>query len=194
MSIVAKALVFATHHHQHQHRKGTKIPYMAHLLNVCKILAERDCSDELLAAALLHDVVEDTEVTIQEVEEMFGNRIGELVRGATELDKLEKKAIEKESSWLERKEHTIHFLKHEATTDQLLVSAADKLDNLRSIVYDHARMGESLWKRFNASKDQQAWYYTSIASILQAKGKDNSTLAEIGNEMNDLCKNVFPAA
>ena len=191
MSIVSKALVFATEHHQHQHRKGTKIPYMAHLLNVCKLLAENDCSDEILAAALLHDVVEDTDVTIEEVEEKFGLQGAELVRGATELDKLEKKAIEKESSWQERKEHTIHFLEHEATTDQLLVSAADKLDNLRSIAYDHARIGEALWKRFNATKDQQAWYYGAVASILQAKGSDNKILAEFGNEMTMLCKKVF---
>jgi len=191
MSIVSQALVFATEHHQHQHRKGTKIPYMAHLLNVCKLLAENDCSDEILAAALLHDVVEDTDVTIEEVEEKFGLQVAELVRGATELDKLEKKAIEKESSWQERKEHTIHFLEHEATTDQLLVSAADKLDNLRSIAYDHARIGEALWKRFNATKDQQAWYYGAVASILQAKGSDNKILAEFGNEMTMLCKKVF---
>lgn len=98
MSIVSEALVFATQHHQHQHRKGTKIPYMAHLLNVCKLVAENNCSDEVLAAALLHDIVEDTDVTIEQVEEKFGRQVAEIVRGATELDKLEKKAIEKESS------------------------------------------------------------------------------------------------
>jgi (p)ppGpp synthase/HD superfamily hydrolase len=191
MSIVSQALVFATEHHQHQHRKGTKIPYMAHLLNVCKLLAERECSDEVLAAALLHDVVEDTDVTIQEVEEKFGQHVAEIVRGATELDKLEKKAIEKESSWQSRKEHTIHFLQHEATTDQLLVSCADKLDNIRSIVYDHERIGEAIWKRFNASKEQQAWYYSSISSIAKEKGKSNSILAELAAEMEVLVNKVF---
>lgn len=140
MSIVSKALVFATEHHQHQHRKGTKIPYMAHLLNVCKLVAENNCSDEVLAGALLHDIVEDTHVTIEEVETTFGKQVADIVRGATELDKLEKRAIEKEGSWQSRKEHTFHFLQHEATTDQLLVSGADKLDNLRSIVYDHKRI------------------------------------------------------
>ena len=86
MSIVSQALVFATEHHQHQHRKGTRIPYMVHLLNVCKVLAERDCSDEIVAAALLHDVVEDTDVTIEEVEDKFGWQVAEIVRGATELE------------------------------------------------------------------------------------------------------------
>ena len=191
MSIVSKALIFAAEHHQYQHRKGTKIPYMTHLLNVCKIVAENNCSDEVLAAALLHDVVEDTEVTIEQVEEIFGKQIAEIVRGATELDKLEKKVIEKESSWLERKKHTIHFLQHEASTDQLLVSAADKLDNLRSIVYDYNKFGEKLWSRFNASKEQQSWYYTSIATILMDKGNKNSILLMMGKEMVDLCRDVF---
>lgn len=189
MSIVTEALVFATEHHKHQHRKGTKIPYMVHLLNVCKILAERDCADELLAAALLHDIVEDTDVTIQQVEDKFGAQVADMVRGATELDKLEKKAVQKESSWKERKEHTIHFLQEAATTEQLLVSFADKLDNLRSIAYDHAKIGEALWKRFNASKEQQGWYYSSIAGI--GKHKQNPVLNEIGAEMEALCKTVF---
>ena len=191
MSIVSQALVFATQHHQHQHRKGTKIPYMAHLLNVCKLVAENNCSDEVLAGALLHDVVEDTNVTIEEVEEIFGNQIAEIVRGATELEKLEKKSIEKESSWQERKEHTIHFLQQEATTDQLMVSAADKLDNLRSIVYDYERISEDIWLRFNATKAQQGWYYTSIANIMLEKGKQNHILELFGREMNELCKKVF---
>lgn len=191
MSIVSQALVFATEHHQHQHRKGTKIPYMVHLLNVCKIVAENNCSDEVLAAALLHDVVEDTDVTIEEVQAKFGERVAEIVRGATELDKLEKKAIEKESSWQHRKEHTILFLQEEASIDQLMVSGADKLDNLRSIHYDYKRIGEQLWSRFNATKEQQGWYYSSIATVLMAKGKDNAVLGQMGREMIDLCEDVF---
>jgi (p)ppGpp synthase/HD superfamily hydrolase len=191
MNIVSEALVFATKYHKEQHRKDTKIPYMAHLLNVCKLLAENNCSDELLAAALLHDIVEDTDVTIQEVETTFGQHIADLVRGATEIDKLEKKNSGKESSWLKRKEHTIHFLSQEATIDQLLVSGADKLDNLRSIVYDYSKIGNIIWTRFNASKEQQAWYYSSIANILVVKGTQNKILAEFGDEMVQLCKKVF---
>lgn len=191
MSIISQAIVFAAERHQHQFRKGSRIPYMSHLLNVCRILGERNCSDEILAAALLHDVVEDTEVTIEEVESRFGNIIAEIVRGATELDKLEKRSIEKESSWQERKEHTIHFLEHEASLDQLLVSCADKLDNLRSIVHDHERIGEAVWYRFNASKEKQSWYYRSIAAIMREKGKENKILGELAGEMDQLVKRVF---
>lgn len=191
MSIVSKAIVFAAQHHQHQLRKATRIPYMSHLLNACRTLAEHDCDDELLAAALLHDVVEDTPVTIQEVEAEFGARVAELVRGATELEKLEKQAIEKESSWEQRKQHTIHFLEHEATTDQLLVSAADKLDNLRSIYLDKKKIGKKVWERFNASKDQNDWYYRELARIFKERGKDHEVLGTLGRELGKLHNKVF---
>lgn len=98
MSIVSTALVFAPENHRHQFRKGIRIPYMWHLLNVCRILAEKDCEDELLAAALLHDIVEDTEVTIEEVEEKFGSRVAEIVRGATEAEMLQKKRVTKKAA------------------------------------------------------------------------------------------------
>jgi (p)ppGpp synthase/HD superfamily hydrolase len=191
MSIISRALVFAAEHHQHQFRKGSRIPYMSHLLNVCRILADNNCSDEILAAALLHDVVEDTEVTIEEVELRFGKQVAEIVRGATELDKLEKKSIEKESSWQERKEHTLHFLEHEATIDQLLVSCADKLDNLRSILHDHERIGEAVWQRFNASKEKQSWYYGSIADVMAEKGKENEIISKLSSEMKLLVSRLF---
>ena len=165
---------------------------MAHLLNVCKILAERDCEDEVLSAALLHDIVEDTEITIQEVEDRFGKRIAEIVRGCTEQDKLEKQAMDKRASWKERKQHTIHFLKTEATDEQLLVAAADKLDNLRSIAYDQKRIGEAIWKRFNASKEQQHWYYLWIADAFEKRANEkNVVLRELAAEMKALCRKVF---
>jgi (p)ppGpp synthase/HD superfamily hydrolase len=75
--------------------------------------------------------------------------------------------------------------------EQLLVSAADKLDNLRSIVYDYERIGTALWPRFNATKEQQAWYYSSISNIVAEKGKDNTVLKIFGDEMMGLCKRVF---
>lgn len=191
MSIVSRAIVFAAQHHQHQLRKGTRIPYMSHLMNVCKTLAELDCRDEYLAAGLLHDVVEDTPVTIEEVEAEFGEEVALLVRGATELEKLEKRSIEKESSWEERKKHTIHFLEHEATEAQLTVSAADKLDNLRAIYLDKKRIGKQIWERFNASKKQQDWYFGEIARIVRERGKSNAALTHLGRELGKLHNKVF---
>jgi (p)ppGpp synthase/HD superfamily hydrolase len=90
MNIVTRAIEFATEHHKTMIRTGTKIPYLTHLFNVCKIFAERNCDDEILAAALLHDIVEDTTVTIQVVEAKFGVRVAAMVAGATEPFKLGK--------------------------------------------------------------------------------------------------------
>ncbi|WP_332733873.1 HD domain-containing protein [Flavihumibacter sp.] len=191
MSIVSKAMLFAAEHHQHQLRKGTRIPYMSHLMNVCKTLAEQDCDDELLAAGLLHDVVEDTPVTIEEVEEKFGAYVALLVRGATELDKLEKKVIDKESSWQDRKSQTVHFLEHEATIEQLIVTAADKLDNLRAIYMDKKRIGKEIWERFSASKKQQDWYFGELSRIFIKRGKEHEVLAHLGKELGKLHLKVF---
>lgn len=164
---------------------------MSHLLNVCKILAERDCDDEILAAALLHDTVEDTDVTIEEIYAIFGERIATIVKGCTEQDKLEKLAIDKKSSWKERKEHTIHFLITEATTDQLLVAAADKLDNLRSIAYDLQLHGNAVWNRFNASVNEQEWYYRWLTQAFESKAAENNILAVLTTELRTLCDIVF---
>src|SRR6476659_6303671 len=98
MNIVERAIEFATEHHKSMLRKGSKTPYLAHLFNVCRILDEWNCSDEILAAALLHDIVEDTAVTIDQVEEIFGKNVAELVRGATEKYKLEKAAFNHEET------------------------------------------------------------------------------------------------
>ena len=138
---IACALCFAANAHSGQYRKGTNIPYISHLTNVMKILCENNCTEEVIVAGILHDVVEDTPVTIEEVEAIFGREVAFLVRGATEVQKLVK--IRKDSdevSWKERKQHTVHFLTEDATPDQLLVSSADKLDNLRSILDDYNRM------------------------------------------------------
>jgi (p)ppGpp synthase/HD superfamily hydrolase len=148
-NIVIQALEFATHHHKSMFRKGTKIPYMAHLLNVAKLLAERNCSDEVIAASLLHDVVEDCDVTIDEVETKFGKAIATIVAGATEKNKLEKTDHDAAATWHERKQHTINFVKEGASLEQLLVILADKLDNVSSIAYDLKRTGDEAFRISN---------------------------------------------
>jgi (p)ppGpp synthase/HD superfamily hydrolase len=188
MDIVVKAIEFATEHHKAMHRKGTKIPYLTHLFNVCKILAERDCDDEILAAALLHDVVEDTGVTIEEINEKFNFRIADMVEGATEPFKLQKQEFNESTTWKERKEHTIHFIESSASLDQCLVMIADKIDNIRSIAYDLEIIGETVWDRFNASKKEQQWYYVSLYNAFdKRKNFDdkvyNSLVKELGNQV-----------
>jgi (p)ppGpp synthase/HD superfamily hydrolase len=188
MSIVIKAIEYATEHHKTMVRKGTKIPYLTHLFNVCKILAERNCDDHVLAAALLHDIVEDTEVTIEQVNQRFGPRVAQMVEGATEPFKLQKEKFNELSTWKERKEHTIHFIEADASLDQCLVMIADKIDNIRSIAYDLEIIGETVWDRFNASKKEQQWYYVSLYNAFD-KRKDfnddvyDSLVKELGGQV-----------
>src|SRR4051812_44054277 len=99
MNTVLAAIEFATAHHKDMVRKGTKIPYLTHLFNVCKILAEGNCDDEILAAAFLHDIGEDTEVTIQQVEAKFGSKVASMVAGDTEPYKLEKANFNETQTW-----------------------------------------------------------------------------------------------
>ncbi len=158
------ALEFAVKAHGavRQARKGTPFPYVIHPMRVAEILSRYGCGEDLVVAGLLHDVVEDTPVTIDQVDDEFGSEVARLVAGASEPDK--------SLSWEERKQHTLEWLR-EAPEDVLLVSAADKLDNVRSIRDDVAERGEEAWEIFNRPREQQGWYYTSLAEILGAPAR-----------------------
>jgi (p)ppGpp synthase/HD superfamily hydrolase len=156
--MIAKAFKFAYNKHIGHYRKGTKIPYIAHPMDVASILIKEKASEELIVAALLHDTVEDTDTSIEEIRKEFGNKVAELVSGVTEPDQ--------SLSWMERKQDKINALKKAPYEIQLL-SCADKLANLRDINRDYAQVGEKLWKRFNASKADIKWYYTKILKVFQ---------------------------
>ena len=127
------AIEFAARAHREHYRKGTRIPYIAHLISVAKILIEYDCAEEIIVAGLLHDTVEDTSVTLEDIRKSFGEKVASLVEAASEPDKSD--------TWENRKRHTIEYLKT-APMDVLLLSCADKLDNIRSIKEDYERFGE----------------------------------------------------
>ncbi len=181
--LVFKAIQFVAEHHAGQYRKGTRLPYITHLMNVMKILIEHGCDDEIVAAGILHDVLEDTPVKIEEVEQVFGARVAHLVIGASEVRE-PADVFDGKSSWKTRKQHTIDFLINNAANDQLLVSCADKLDNTTAISVDYKRMGDQLWDRFNAGKDQQQWYYTNIANAFDHRAK------ELGEPLNGLSQKL----
>jgi (p)ppGpp synthase/HD superfamily hydrolase len=191
--LIFTAIQFAAEAHSGEYRKGTNIPYISHLINVMKILCENNCKEEVIVAGILHDVVEDTPVTIDEIETGFGRQVAFLVRGATEIQKLSK--IRKESdveSWKVRKQHTIHFLTEVATCDQLLVSSADKLDNLRAIRDEYNKIGDELWARFNAGKEEQKWYYSAIAAAIGKRAFEfGEPLKGISEEISVIVSSLF---
>jgi (p)ppGpp synthase/HD superfamily hydrolase len=155
-----RAFEFAAQKHRNQVRKASTIPYIAHLMGVTSLVLEAGGDEDLAIAALLHDVVEDCggAPMLKEVCRRFGRRVAHVVAGCSDADTYPK------PPWQERKEKYIEHLKH-ADADTRLVSAADKLNNLRSIVCDYRAIGESVWSRFNGGRDGTLWYYRSLRGV-----------------------------
>jgi len=162
---VFEAIEFATCAHSGQFRKGTNIPYITHPLGAGRILIELNCPNKIVIASILHDTVEDAGVEYAEIDWRFGRYVAELVLWASEPDK--------KADWKTRKAHTIEALK-KAPGDALLVSCADKLDNIRAMRRDYAKEGEAFWKRFNAVKEEQKWYYQSLAEVFSGRAKNSA--------------------
>lgn len=166
MTKIFEAIDFAQHAHWGQFRKGTHIPYIIHPLEVMKILSQYTDDENIIIAGILHDTLEDTNITEHDILQHFGADVLSLVKSSTEP--------EKDKSWEERKQHTIEFLKQNDDKRVLLLSCADKLNNINSIINDYNQIGEELWKRFKRGKEQQKWYYSSLAEIYLNKDKNNS--------------------
>jgi len=156
-NLIHEAIVFAARKHAGQMRKGTNIPYIAHPMEVMQILlAERNCSDDVIIAGILHDTLEDTGTTPAEILENFGEEILKIVAAESE---------DKSKTWKERKQATIDHLSG-VSLEAKLVCCADKLSNLRSMAADKEAVGDKLWERFNAVKSDIEWYYRGIAAAL----------------------------
>jgi (p)ppGpp synthase/HD superfamily hydrolase len=159
------ALQYAADLHARQTRKGTRIPYIAHLLSVSAIVLEDGGDEDEAVAALLHDAVEDQggRPVLDEIRRRFGERVALIVEGCTDAEVVPK------PPWRERKEEYIAHLRF-AAPDVLRVSTADKLHNARAILADFRRHGEALWNRFTADREGVLWYYRALVTAYQAKG------------------------
>ena len=152
-----RAFEFAADKHKNQTRKASTIPYITHLMGVASLVLEAGGDEDLAIAALLHDVVEDCggEKMLKEVRRRFGKRVVRIVDGCTDAYETPK------PPWHERKVNYINRLKTE-DAETRLVSAADKLNNIRSILSDYRALGESVWSRFNGGRDGTLWYYRTL--------------------------------
>ncbi|SFJ54254.1 MULTISPECIES: HD domain-containing protein [unclassified Bacillus (in: firmicutes)] len=175
--LIEKAMQFAAIKHEGQMRKGTNIPYIIHPFGVALILQKEKQCDEVIAAGLLHDTLEDTSTTEAELCEHFGEEVLKLVQAASEPDKL--------LSWEERKKHTIQSLSHRSNEEITLI-IADKLHNLRSIQEDVEREDDQVWSRFNRGKRDQSWYYMSILHALKGKKEDIPIIRVFEKETQNL--------
>ena len=152
-----RAVEFAAAQHAGQTRKASTIPYIAHLMGVASLVLEAGGDEDLAIAALLHDVVEDCggAPMLREVQRRFGSRVAKIVDGCTDAYSIPK------PPWHDRKVSYINRLKKE-NAETRLVSAADKLNNVRSILSDYRAIGESVWSRFNGGRDGTLWYYRTL--------------------------------
>ena len=166
-ALISKAINFAVEKHSTvknpdgtigQKRKGSNLPYIIHPIEVWQILRNNDCSVEVQIAGLLHDTLEDTNATPEEIKESFGEEILSLVLTESE---------DKSKTWKERKQHTIDALANDSI-ETMQVCCADKLSNCRAQLYDYKQIGDALFDRFNkqSTPELQAWYYKSIAKAL----------------------------
>jgi (p)ppGpp synthase/HD superfamily hydrolase len=175
-----RAFNFAAEKHAGQTRKASTIPYIAHLMGVASLVLEFGGDEDLAIAALLHDVVEDCggAPMSKEVRRRFGPRVAKIVDGCTDSDTYPK------PPWRERKETYIRHLKT-ADAETRLVSAADKLNNVRSILSDYREVGETIWARFNGGRDGTLWYYRALLQEFLRR-KPNRLIRELELAIREL--------
>ena len=155
-----KAVKFAVEAHQGTERRGKGYPYIIHPMEAASIVASITNDQEMLAAAILHDTIEDTDVTIEQVREQFGDRVAELVQHETA-------PLDENLTWREKKTAQIKQLAN-APYDCKVVALGDKLSNMRGIAWDYRKIGDEVWKLFHApnGKTDVEWYYRSLGKAL----------------------------
>lgn len=161
--LLDRAIVFAVKAHHNTERRGKGFPYIVHPMEAVEIVATITSDQELLAAAALHDTIEDTDVTVEDIRREFGDRIADLVHA--ESDQFPE-GVSEEDSWHDRKQAAIDRLAA-APHDAKIVAMGDKLSNMRAIARDYAMKGDELWKIFHAkNKADHEWHYRGLAASL----------------------------
>ncbi|MBP5673201.1 MAG: bifunctional (p)ppGpp synthetase/guanosine-3',5'-bis(diphosphate) 3'-pyrophosphohydrolase [Victivallales bacterium] len=185
-SLVDKAIIYAVNAHKGVPRRGRDFPYIVHPLEALTIVATMTSEPELLAAAVLHDVVEDTPCTVEDIRREFGDRVADLVDAETEKHDHSRS---REESWYDRKNAALEELKH-AGRDVKIVALGDKLSNMRAIARDYVRYGDDFWQQFHAKDPRShAWRFRALVEAMaELKGM------EAYEEFAALVEKVFTAA
>lgn len=177
---LTRALAWATELHAGQVRKGTAVPYITHPVAVAGLVAKHGGTEDEVVAALLHDVVEDTEATITEVEDRFGSEVAKIVSAVSHVP----------GDWKYRKLTYLEKLADPSTPKgALVVAAADKLHNARDTLVDVAVQGPVAWEKFNAGVEDQLWWYQEVASELSERlpGELTDQLVATVDKLVELC-------
>ena len=184
MELVSEAIIFAVKAHDGMRRKKGDSPYILHPMEAAVIVGTMTDDQNLIAAAALHDVVEDAGITLEEIEEKFGKRVRELVESETE-DKREH--LPPSESWRIRKEESLEIIKNTDDIGILMVWLGDKLANMRSFYQEWKNEGDAIWQRFNQKDvNEQYWYYSSIAKYTERLAETSAWI-----EYKTLVEKVF---
>lgn len=181
---IDRALAVAARCHAGQTRKDEPTPYIAHPVAVAMIVSDFTDDEDVVTAALLHDVLEDVPPSVYSAEDMtaeFGARVTEMVRGVSE----EKTAGEEAPPWRIRKEGYLAALADDSE-ECLLISAADKIHNLRSMASAHGRLGDAMWDVFNAGPEEKLWFYGAIADTVAERLGDREASRQLRQAVDDI--------
>jgi len=165
-----RAFRYAAEKHDGQTRKQTAVPYLSHLMAVASLVLEAGGDEDLAVAALLHDVVEDCGgmPRLREIRKQFGPRVAKIVEGCTDS------FGEPKPEWIDRKKDYLREVRH-ADAETRLVSASDKLHNVRTILADYRKDGETIWSRFSGKKEGTLWYYRALSNEYRRRGANRIT-------------------
>jgi (p)ppGpp synthase/HD superfamily hydrolase len=165
-----RGFLYAAEKHAGQTRKQTAVPYLSHLMAVASLVLEAGGDEDMAIAALLHDVVEDCGgmPRLREVRKLFGRRVAKIVEGCTDS------FGEPKAEWVERKKDYLRGVT-QADAETRLVSASDKLHNVRTILADYRKDGEAIWARFSGKKEGTLWYYRALSDEYQRSGANRNT-------------------
>ena len=184
MDLVSEAIVFSTKAHDGMRRRKSDVPYIVHPMEVAAIVGTMTDNQEVIAAGMLHDVVEDAGIAMEEIGEKFGQRVMELVASETENKREE---LPPEETWRIRKEESLEKLSTTNDIEVLMLWISDKLSNIRAIYRDFLVEGNAIWDKFHQSdRNVQAWYYRSVLKYTE---RLSHTLAWI--EYKTLVEKIF---
>ena len=185
-SLLQRAIEFAAEKHAGQFRKGTTIPYFTHVMEAMEIVSRMTEDEEIRAAAVLHDTLEDTDTGKDELVRNFGQRVADLVAAESENKREDQPA---EETWITRKMETIRHM-NEAGTEIRMIALGDKLSNVRAMSRDYRVIGEKLWQRFNEKNPLiQGMYYGELANAFAEDDMIRGT--EAYKEYFELCADLF---
>lgn len=154
---IERAVTFALHAHEGQTRRGEDMPYVVHPLSVGFLLARHGFDDDVVIGGILHDTVEDTHTSLDDIAELFGDVVAELVTTVSHDDAL---------SWMEKKQHYIERVR-QGNEGAKAISVADKIANAESLLQSYVVFGPELWSHFNAGREKKLWFEHAMLTMLR---------------------------